>query len=100
MAGRLRVPCSEPEADVRGYTFADAKEDVDGFRRAWSRSLPDWDSLERGHGLIGRFSLSFWDALLIGTCLEAGVERLYSEDFDAYPEIDGLQIINPFRKPA
>jgi len=83
-----------------GYTFADAKEDVEGSRRAWFRALPDWDSLERAYRLMGRFSLSFWDALLIGTCLEAGVDCLYCEDFDAYPEIEGLQIINPFRKPA
>jgi predicted nucleic acid-binding protein len=26
---------------------------------------------------------------------EAGVVRLYSEDFDAYPRVDGLEIVNP-----
>jgi predicted nucleic acid-binding protein len=31
-------------------------------------------------------------------CLEGGVARLYSEDFDAYPEVDGLEIINPLRE--
>jgi predicted nucleic acid-binding protein len=30
-------------------------------------------------------------------CLEGGVARLYSEDFDAYPRVDGLEIINPLR---
>jgi predicted nucleic acid-binding protein len=31
--------------------------------------------------------------------LEAGAHRLYSEDFDAYPNIDGMDIINPFATP-
>jgi predicted nucleic acid-binding protein len=80
-----------------GHGLAAAKEDIDGLRQAWSTAIPDWDSLDRGYRRMSRFSLSFWDALLIGTCLEAGVTHLYSEDFDAYGEIDGLTIINPFR---
>jgi len=48
--------------------------------------------------LLARYSLSFWDALIIAACLEADVTRLYSEDFDAYPRIDGLEIVNPFQR--
>lgn len=47
-------------------------------------------------GLLGRYSLSFWDSMIVAACLHAGVERLYTEDFDAYPQIDSLEIINPF----
>lgn len=46
------------------------------------------------------YSLSFWDAMIIAACLDAGVPRLYSEDFDAYAQVDGLQIVNPFKTVA
>ena len=42
------------------------------------------------------FILSFWDALILAACLEGGVDRLYTEDFDAYPKVNGLEVINPF----
>jgi predicted nucleic acid-binding protein len=34
--------------------------------------------------------------MIVAACLEGGVMRLYSEDFDAYTQIDGLQLVNPF----
>jgi predicted nucleic acid-binding protein len=40
---------------------------------------------------MGHYSLSFWDALLIAACLEAGARALYSENFSGYDEIDGLK---------
>jgi hypothetical protein len=30
--------------------------------------------------------------MIIAACLEGGVTRLYSEDFDAYPQVDGLEV--------
>jgi predicted nucleic acid-binding protein len=43
--------------------------------------------------------LTRWDAAIIALCLEAGVTRLYSEDFDAYSRIDSLELVNPFKAP-
>jgi predicted nucleic acid-binding protein len=37
-----------------------------------------------------------WDALILAACLVNGVDRLYTEDFDAYPKLNGLEVINPF----
>jgi predicted nucleic acid-binding protein len=79
-----------------GYGIDDALRDVQGFRLVWTTILPNWDVLDKAEDLLGRFSLSFWDALIIAACLEGGVERLYTEDFDAYPTINGLEIVNPF----
>ena len=53
--------------------------------------------IERAEKLLSHYSLSFWDAMIIAACLEGGVTHLYSEDFDAYPNIDGLSLINPFK---
>jgi predicted nucleic acid-binding protein len=79
------------------YDLTEAKRDLDDMRDAWTFVLPKWEILDRASGLLDRYSLSFWDALLLAACLQAGVERLYSEDFDAYNKIDTLEVVNPFR---
>ena len=43
-----------------------------------------------------QFSLSFWDALIIQSALQAGAERLWSEDMQDGQVIEGLRIENPF----
>src|SRR5687767_4382435 len=43
-----------------------------------------------------RYSLSFWDALLIATCIRDGVHVLYTEDIGAPRSIDSLTLTNPF----
>jgi predicted nucleic acid-binding protein len=40
---------------------------------------------------------SFWDALILRAAKEAGCSVLFSEDMPDTREIDGLQIVNPFR---
>jgi predicted nucleic acid-binding protein len=47
--------------------------------------------LHRLHGL------SFWDALVMRAAKQAGCSVLFSEDMQDAREIDGLQIVNPFR---
>ncbi len=39
--------------------------------------------------------VSYWDALILAACIEAGVERLYSEDVPGQ-DLPNLEIINPF----
>lgn len=79
-----------------GYSRAQAWRDISDLRRVWTTILPSWSVLERAELLLDSYSLSFWDAMIIAACLEAGLTRLYSEDFDAYPHVDGLEIVNPF----
>ena len=80
-----------------GYSRADAWQDIQDLSRAWTTHFPAWQLLERAEQLLRGYSLSFWDAMIIAACLESGITRLYSEDFDAYQQIDGLEIINPFK---
>ena len=40
---------------------------------------------------------SFWDALTLRAAKEAGCSVLFSEDMQDTREMDGLQIVNPFR---
>lgn len=47
--------------------------------------------LHRLHGF------SFWDALIVRAAKQAGCVVLYSEDLQDLREIEGIQIVNPFR---
>jgi predicted nucleic acid-binding protein len=47
-------------------------------------------SLAREHGL------SFYDALIVASAIEAGCDILYSEDMQHGRTIGGLAIVNPF----
>lgn len=80
-----------------GYNRAQAWEDIRDLRRVWTTILPKWDILDEVERLSRSFSLSFWDAMIIAACLQGGVTRLYSEDFSAYPRVDNLEIVNPFK---
>ena len=58
--------------------------------------LPVPDLWPETQSLQGRYSLSIWDALLVGACLRGGVQILYTEDMGAPRTIDGLSLVNPF----
>lgn len=79
-----------------GFQQSVAWSEINELRLVWFTLLPSWEAIDRAADLQQRFSLSHWDSMLIASCLEGGLHRLYSEDFSAYPKIDGLEIINPF----
>ena len=41
--------------------------------------------------------LSYWDALIVETALDAGADVLFTEDLQHGQEVDGMRIIDPFR---
>jgi len=51
---------------------------------------PEALDLARTHGL------NFYDALILGSALEAGCEVVLTEDLQAGRRIAGLTIVNPF----
>ncbi|MCI0378986.1 MAG: PIN domain-containing protein [Gemmataceae bacterium] len=79
-----------------GYSRTEAWQDIRDLRSVWTCLLPTWDVLDRAEQLLAAYSLSFWDAMILAACLEAGVSRLYSEDLATYPRVNGLECINPF----
>ena len=83
--------------ELHGYTQAQAWSEIKRLRRVWATTLPVWQVQDRAEALQKKYSLSFWDALIVAACLEGGVARLYSEDFDAYSQIESLSLVNPFK---
>jgi predicted nucleic acid-binding protein len=47
-------------------------------------------------GLGQRAQISFWDALVVQAALDAGCDRLYSEDLNAGQKFGPLVVVNPF----
>jgi predicted nucleic acid-binding protein len=68
----------------------------DVFAPLW-RVLPSRSLYERAMELHGRYQYSFYDSLIIAAALEAGCDRLLTEDMQHGQRIEGLVIENPFR---
>lgn len=47
--------------------------------------------------LVYRYSLSWYDALVVAAAIEGGAQLLYSEDFHHGQKFGNLRIENPFR---
>ena len=75
----------------------DAMAQVDDWQQLFPVVSAKPATLTRAFAAVKRHQLSFWDALLWATVREAGVATLLSEDFQHEQDIDGVQIINPFR---
>ena len=82
--------------EKHGFVWEQAWNEVQRLRQVWSVVLPSWEAIETAQGLLRRYSLSFWDAMLLGACVVGGVRRIYTEDFSGYPRIDGVEVVNPF----
>jgi predicted nucleic acid-binding protein len=68
---------------------------VEILRPLW-RANPSPALYGRALVIKGRYGYSFYDSLIIAAALEAGCDRLFSEDLQHGQRIEGLTIVNPF----
>ncbi len=59
--------------------------------------VPHRDTYQRALELRSRYGFAFYDSLILAAAIEAGCDRLLSEDFQHGQQIEGLTIENPFR---
>ena len=90
------------------FVAASRKLKTQGFGtdQAWNRLaefldlfplvLPTAATLSRAEALTRKHGVAFWDAMILGACLEAGVDTLYSEDVPGLTTIGSLRVSNPF----
>jgi hypothetical protein len=90
-------PWKSPIREAQGVSLpaAEARDDVRTFM-AWSPPSPGLDLFERASSLQERFSLSWWDAMIVASALEQGSDFLLSEDLQAGQNLDGMLVVNPF----
>jgi predicted nucleic acid-binding protein len=60
-------------------------------------AAPDVTDILAAIDLHRLHNFSFWDALVIRSAKQSGCTVLFSEDMQHTRDIDGLQIVNPFK---
>lgn len=81
----------------RPATPAEAGRLLDEVLMPLWRGAPSPAFYRRGLELQQRYSLSFYDALIVAAALEAGCTRLLSEDLQDGLRIERLTVENPFK---
>jgi predicted nucleic acid-binding protein len=89
------IAASRKLAD-QGFTAGQAWQRLAEFLGLFPLIMPAAAVLERARALHLEQQWAFWDATLVSACVEAGVERLYSEDLPGRTKIEALEIVNPF----
>jgi predicted nucleic acid-binding protein len=80
-----------------GFTQAQAWREIERLSLVWTFALPPENVLARAEQLTATHNLSFWDAMIVAACVEGGITRLDTEDFDnSLSQATGVEIVNPF----
>ncbi len=83
-----------------GLSPEEARADVRALFH-WLGPLDAASLLELSWHLQDRFSLSFWDALIVGAAKHLGCGYLLTEDLSAGQDLDGVEVMSPFdRSPS
>lgn len=80
----------------QGFTVTDAWDRLADFLAICRLVIPSGSAvLDRARGLQLTQNVAFWDAMILASCLDAGITILYSEDLPG-GSVEGLSVINPF----
>lgn len=90
------MSCLRRFAAAGRFPADDIEADILDLLSIFPLVLPTENTIPRSLSLMSRYSLSHWDSLLIAACLEAGIDTLYSEDFDNGMTYDTVSVVNPF----
>jgi predicted nucleic acid-binding protein len=69
---------------------------VTAVRGRFPLAMPTPAALDHALDLADRYSLSHWDSMLLGTCVDAGVRVLYTEDMGSPGQYGSIRLDNPF----
>ncbi|MBU3576254.1 PIN domain-containing protein [Polynucleobacter sp. UK-Mo-2m-Kol15] len=86
-------------ASIRKIKISNSELDefLDLFTSTFNVRLLDIDTFETGLMVSRRYGYHHYDSMIIAAALQAGCEKLYSEDMQHRQIIDKrLQIMNPF----
>lgn len=87
-----KIPVPKPPAEARRY--------LDEVLSILWTVMPTPRLYSEGLRLQSRYGFSFYDSLIVAAALDAGCDRLVSEDFQHGQQIEGMTFVNPFRDPA
>ena len=78
-----------------GLSVEEARDDVRALFH-WMTPLDPVALIQAAWDLQDRFSLSFWDALIVGAAECTGSAHLLSEDLPGTQQLGGVLVVNPF----
>ena len=78
-----------------GRFTGDLNLTIRALRGRFRVATPRDHVLDNALTLMTSNQLSYWDALLLAACDDAGVHTLYTEDLQSQPLINGVRIVNP-----
>ncbi len=81
---------------ARGLCGPDAFSALVAFRKRFPLVMPRPSVLDEATRIRQDHHISYWDAMLLAACQDAGVDRLFSEDIQSRPTIGAVQVVNPF----
>ena len=73
--------------------------DIVQMLAVWQPVAVDLSTLERAWFLQDRFSVSWWDALIVAAAQKCECKVLLTEDLQHGQEFGGVQVVNPFVTP-
>lgn len=79
-----------------GLDRATARDDVRDLG-AWRPAVVDRTTVATAWDLEDRYSLSWWDSLIVASAIGLGCDRLLTEALQDGQEFDRLVVTNPFR---
>jgi predicted nucleic acid-binding protein len=83
---------------AKGRAAPEALDALGAYRDRFPLVMPGPHIVDEAIKLHVDHRVSYWDAMIIAACADAGVSRRFSEDVQSQPEIHGVEIINPFDK--
>jgi predicted nucleic acid-binding protein len=78
-----------------GLTEEEAWRDVEDLL-AWQPVVVDAAVMRKARTATQRFSLSWWDALIVAAAQGCGCDYLLTEDLQDGQDLDGTLVVNPF----
>lgn len=78
----------------RPLEFAEARGLLQNYH-AWQIEVPTAATVERASEIQERNRLSFWDAMIVATAEQGGVDTLLTEDLNHSQLIEGIRVENP-----
>ncbi len=78
-----------------GIVPPEARQDIRDLL-AWRPKPVSTSILESAWEIEDRWSLSWWDSLIVASALDCGATTLFTEDMQDGLMIQSLQIVNPF----
>lgn len=78
-----------------GMPKAEARQIVRALQ-AWDPVMLDEGVLNRAFHLEDRWSLAWWDSLIVAAAFASGAAYLLSEDLQSGQDFDGVKVIDPF----